>query len=228
MQGYFKVRQGKTLKVNVFVFLTGELQSWTLVQEKSLPKESPITVHVCGECGMDFPQKQQLEEHRQSHRKPYACPDCDKTFKNEYYFKIHKRIHLGDSPFLCSECGKSCVTADSLKKHELTHTGEKNFHCDQCGRAFSQSSHLNVHLKTHTGERPHLCSICGKSYSKACDLKVHLRVHTGEKPYSCEKCGKCFYYSQGYRAHLKIHDKKPKPPAKPLGRPKQLLVVNNQ
>ncbi|XP_044043758.1 zinc finger protein 91-like isoform X1 [Siniperca chuatsi] len=207
----------------------GELPNWTLVQEKSPPKESPITVHMCGECGMDFPQKQQLEEHRQCHKKPYACPDCSKTFKNEYYFKIHKRVHSGDSRFLCSECGKSCVTADSLKKHELTHTGEKNFHCDQCGRAFSQSSHLNVHLKTHTGERPHLCSICGKSYSKACDLKVHLRVHTGEKPYTCEKCGKCFYYSQGYRAHLKIHDKKPKPPTKPLGRPKQqLLVVNNQ
>ncbi|XP_035516296.1 zinc finger protein 43-like isoform X2 [Morone saxatilis] len=220
--------QSGNLKTHMKVH-RGELPNWTLVQEKSPLKESPVTVHVCGECGMDFPQKQQLEEHRQSHKKPYACPDCGKTFKNEYYFKIHKRVHSGDSPFICSECGKSCVTADSLKKHELTHTGEKNFHCDQCGKAFSQSSHLNVHLKTHTGERPHLCSICGKSYSKACDLKVHLRVHTGEKPYTCEKCGKCFYYSQGYRAHLKIHDKKPKPPTKPLGRPKQqLLLVHNQ
>ncbi|XP_074485847.1 uncharacterized protein LOC141764477 isoform X2 [Sebastes fasciatus] len=219
--------QSGNLKTHMKVH-KGELPNWTLVQEKSPPKES-LTVHVCGKCGMDFPQKQQLELHRESHKKPYACPDCGKTFKNEYYFKIHKRIHSGDSPFLCSECGKSCVTADSLKKHELTHTGEKNFHCDQCGRAFSQSSHLNVHLKTHTGERPHLCSICGKSYSKACDLKVHLRVHTGEKPYTCEKCGKCFYYSQGYQAHLKIHDKKPKPQTKPLGRPKQQpIVVKNQ
>ncbi|XP_078127015.1 uncharacterized protein LOC144531017 [Sander vitreus] len=212
--------QSGNLKTHMKVH-KGELPNWTLVQETSPPKESPVTVHVCGECGMDFPQKQQLEAHCQSHKKPYACPDCGKTFKNKYYFKIHKRIHSGDSPFLCSECGKSCVTADSLKKHELTHTGEKNFHCDQCGRAFSQSSHLNVHLKTHTGERPYLCSICGKSYSKASHLKVHLRVHTGDKPYTCEKCGKCFYYSQGYRKHLMIHDKKPKPPAKPLGRPKQ-------
>ncbi|XP_049428194.1 oocyte zinc finger protein XlCOF6-like isoform X2 [Epinephelus fuscoguttatus] len=219
--------QSGNLKTHMKVH-RGELPNWTLVRE-SPPKESHVTVHVCGECGMDFPQKQQLEEHRQSHKKPYACPDCGKTFKTEYYFKIHKRIHSGESPFLCTECGKSCVTADSLKKHELTHTGERNFHCDQCGKAFSQSSHLNVHLKTHTGERPHLCSICGKSYSKACDLKVHLRVHTGEKPYTCDKCGKCFYYSQGYRAHLKIHDKKPKPQTKPLGRPKQQLsVAHNQ
>ncbi|KAL7403921.1 hypothetical protein ABVT39_007084, partial [Epinephelus coioides] len=219
--------QSGNLKTHMKVH-RGELPNWTLVRE-SPPKESHVTVHVCGECGMDFPQKQQLEEHRQSHKKPYACPDCGKTFKTEYYFKIHKRIHSGESPFLCTECGKSCVTADSLKKHELTHTGERNFHCDQCGKAFSQSSHLKVHLKTHTGERPHLCSICGKSYSKASVLKVHLRVHTGEKPYTCDKCGKCFYYTQGYRAHLKIHDKKPKPQTKPLGRPKQQLsVAHNQ
>ncbi|XP_059192919.1 zinc finger protein 35-like isoform X2 [Centropristis striata] len=206
-----------------------ELPVWTLVKEKSPPKESPVTVNVCGECGMDFPQKQQLEEHRQSHKKPYACPVCGKTFKHENYLKIHHRIHSGDSPFLCSECGKSCVTAGALKQHEWTHTGEKNYHCDQCGKAFSQSSHLKVHLKTHTGERPHLCSICGKSYSKACGLKVHLRVHTGEKPYNCEKCGKCFYYLQNYQKHLKIHNKKPKPPTKPLGRPKQqLLDANDQ
>ncbi|XP_071359872.1 zinc finger protein 850-like [Trachinotus anak] len=220
--------QSGNLKTHMKVH-RGELPNWTLVQETSRPEETPVTVHVCGECGMDFPQKQQLEEHRESHKKPYACSDCAKTFKNEYYFKLHKRIHSGESPFLCSECGKSCVTASSLRTHELTHTGEKNFHCDQCGRAFSQSSHLSMHLQTHTGERPHLCSICGKSYSKAGCLKVHLRVHTGEKPYTCEKCGKCFYYSQGYQAHLKIHNKKPKLPTKPLGRPKQqLLVVNDQ
>ena len=216
------------LKTNVFVCLTGELPKWTLVQEKRPPEETPV-VHVCGECGMDFPQKQQLEEHRKTHKKPFACPDCDKRFKNEYYFQLHKRVHSGESLFICSECGKSFVTVGSLKTHELTHTGEKNFHCDQCGKSFSQSAHLRLHLETHTRARPHLCSICGKSYSRAFVLKVHLRVHTGEKPYTCEKCGKCFYYCQGYRAHLKIHDKKPKPPTKPRGRPKQLmLVVNDQ
>lgn len=218
---YSKTLLPQWLAMNVFVCLTLELPSWTLIQETSPPEESPVTVHVCGECGMDFPQKEQLEEHRMTHKKPYECTDCGKSFKNENYFKVHKRLHSGESPFLCPECGKCCVTADSLKKHELTHTGERKFHCDECGRAFTQSSHLNVHLKTHTGERPHLCSVCGKSYSKACDLKVHLRVHTGEKPYACEKCGKCFYYCQGYRAHLKIHDKKPKQPTKPLGRPRQ-------
>ncbi|CAK6972999.1 zinc finger protein 208-like [Scomber scombrus] len=212
--------QSGNLKTHMKVH-KGELPNWTLVKEKSPPKESAVTVHMCGECGMDFPQKQQLEEHRDSHKKPYACSDCGKTFKNEYYFKLHQRRHSGDYLFFCSECGKSFLTTNSLKKHKLTHTGEKNFHCEQCGRAFSQASHLKGHLKTHSGERPYLCSICGKSYSKAYVLKVHLRVHTGEKPYTCEKCGKCFYYYQGYQAHLKIHDKKPKPPTKPLGRPKQ-------
>ncbi|XP_024914609.1 zinc finger protein 239-like isoform X2 [Cynoglossus semilaevis] len=206
----------------------GELPNWTLLRETAPPGRPPVAVHVCGECGMDFPEKQRLDEHKASHKKPHACPDCDKTFKNEYYFKIHRQVHTGHSPFFCSECGKGFLTGNALKKHTLTHTGERKFQCERCGKAFLQSSHLKVHLRTHTGDRPHLCSICGKSYSKAFTLKVHLRVHTGENPYRCEECGKCFYYSQGYQKHLKVHNKKPKPQSRPLGRPRQLQVVYSQ
>ncbi|XP_072240792.1 uncharacterized protein [Leuresthes tenuis] len=205
----------------------GELQKWTLVQEKRQLNEAPVTAHICGECGMDFPEKRQLEEHRESHKKPYACPDCGKTFKRENSVEIHQRIHSGDPPFRCSECGRTCGTAHSLKKHEAIHTGQKNFHCDQCGRSFLHHIYLKLHLNTHTGEKPHLCSVCGKSYSRAGTLRNHLRVHTGEKPYTCEKCGKGFRFSQTYQAHLKIHDKKPKPPTKPLGRPRQQLLEGN-
>ncbi|KAM4584545.1 uncharacterized protein PAE49_004061 isoform 2-T2 [Odontesthes bonariensis] len=206
----------------------GELHKWTLVQEERQLKEAPVTAHICGDCGMDFPEKRQLEEHRESHKKPYACPDCDKTFKTENSVEIHQRTHTGDSPFRCSECGKTCTTLQSLKKHEAIHIGQKNFHCGQCGKSFLHRTYLKVHLKTHTGERPHLCSICGKNFSRAGTLKNHFRVHTGERPYTCEKCGKGFRFSQTYQAHLKIHDKKPKPPTKPLGRPKQLLEGNQR
>ncbi|XP_061778820.2 uncharacterized protein [Nerophis lumbriciformis] len=200
--------------------------NWTLAEEKSPTTESPsVTNHVCGECGMNFPLKDQLEEHRSSHKKPHACPICGKPFKNIESLKIHSRIHTTNSPFACSECGKTFISSCSLKRHELAHRGEKNYHCEQCGKAFLYASYLAVHLKTHSGERPHLCAICGKSYTRAETLKVHLRVHTGEKPYTCEICGKSFYYFQGYRSHRMIHDKKPKPPTKPLGRPKQQTVV---
>ncbi|CAJ1053906.1 zinc finger protein 391-like [Xyrichtys novacula] len=212
--------QGGNLKTHMKTH-KGDLSKWTLVKEKSPPKETPVTVHLCGECGMEFPQKQQLEDHRQTHIKPYSCPDCGKTFKNESYINIHRRVHSADSPFLCLVCGKRCATAETLRMHEITHTRERNYICCECGKAFLQASHLSVHIRTHTGERPHLCPVCGKSYSRSFPLKVHLRVHTGEKPFKCDKCGKCFYYSQGYKAHLKVHDKKPKPPSKPLGRPKQ-------
>ncbi|XP_061627841.1 oocyte zinc finger protein XlCOF6-like isoform X3 [Phyllopteryx taeniolatus] len=194
---------------------------WTLVEDKSPTEESSVSVHVCGECGMDFSLKDQLEEHRDIHKKPYACPDCSKSFKNKDSLKIHSRFHTGYSPFACVECGKTFITSCGLKQHELTHGGEKNYHCEQCGKAFLQASHLKVHLKIHSGERPHLCAICGKNYGRAETLKVHMRVHTGEKPYECDICGKSFCYFQGYRAHRMIHDKKPKPPTKPLGRPKQ-------
>ncbi|XP_053711659.1 zinc finger protein OZF-like isoform X2 [Synchiropus splendidus] len=197
--------------------------NWTLLEEKSDPKEAPVTANVCGDCGMDFPEPQQLEKHREIHRKPFSCPDCGKAFKCPKYLALHSSIHTGDSPFSCRTCAKRFLTADSLKKHELRHTGLKNFHCDQCGRSFSQSSNLQVHLQSHSGQRPHLCAVCGKSYSRAATLKVHLRVHTGETPYACDTCGKSFYYYQGYQKHLLVHNKKPKVQVKPLGRPKRNL-----
>ncbi|KAM9314019.1 uncharacterized protein KZ484_023856 isoform 2-T3 [Pholidichthys leucotaenia] len=215
--------QSGNLKTHMKVH-KGEMHKWALVQEKSRPKEPPPTIHVCRECGMDFPEKQQLEEHREIHKKPYSCPDCGKTFKHEKSVEIHMRLHSVDCPFICSVCGKRCTSAETLTAHMLTHTGEKNFHCDQCGKAFSQSSRLKLHLRTHTGERPYLCSVCGKSYAKRQAFTTHLRVHSGEKAYRCDKCGKCYYYIAGYHEHLKSHDKKPKT-LRPLGRPKQQPVV---
>lgn len=50
------------------LFFSQELPNWTLAQDKSPPRESPATVHVCEECGMDFPQKQQLEEQPESRK----------------------------------------------------------------------------------------------------------------------------------------------------------------
>ncbi|KAM6939490.1 uncharacterized protein FYW49_007214 [Xenentodon cancila] len=218
--------QGGNLKTHMKTH-TGELHKWTLVEEKKKVEEPPVTAHICGECGMDFPEKQQLDEHRETHKKPFECLVCGKTFKWGVSLEIHQRLHSEDTPYRCSVCGKICSTAQTLQKHEAIHTGKKNFHCDQCGKSFLHENYLKIHLKTHTGERPHLCSICGKSYARAGSLRDHFRVHTGERPYTCGKCGKGFRCSQTFQQHRLIHDKKPKPPTRPLGRPKQQVLEGN-
>ncbi|KAM9315152.1 uncharacterized protein KZ484_024843 isoform 2-T2 [Pholidichthys leucotaenia] len=215
--------QSGNLKTHMKVH-KGEMHKWTLVQEKNQPKEPSTAFHVCGECGMDFPEKHLLEEHYERHKKPYSCPECGKTFKHEKYVEIHMLIHSEDCPFICSVCEKRCISAETLASHMLTHTRVKNFHCGGCGKAFAQSTQLDLHRRTHTGERPYLCSVCGKSFARRDNLTNHLRVHSGEKPYCCYICGKCFSFSASYRVHLKTHDKKPRVSTRPLGRPKQQQV----
>ncbi|XP_053711664.1 zinc finger protein OZF-like isoform X2 [Synchiropus splendidus] len=197
--------------------------NWTLLEEKSNPKPAPVLANICGACGMDFLEQEQLEKHREIHQKPFSCSDCGKAFKSLKYLELHPCFHPGDAPFCCRTCGRRYLLEKSLKDHELRHTGKKSFHCDQCGKSFWRSYQLRTHLQSHSDQRPHLCAVCGKSYARAATLKVHLRVHTGETPYLCSTCGKSFYYSQGYREHLLVHNKRPKVQVKPLGRPKRNL-----
>lgn len=177
----------------------------------------------CRRCGIQFNEKEKLEEHMKTHvkEKPFSCPDCGKKFINESYIQIHQRIHTGEKPFLCSQCGRGFHTASSLKLHEMQHSGERPFACSICGKTFRINSYLTAHYQTHIKDRPFICSVCGKGYSRAEELKVHHRLHTGERPYECGECGKSFIYRQGLRQHQRTHAGKRIGPTRQLGRPKQ-------
>ncbi|KAK1886949.1 Zinc finger protein 717 [Dissostichus eleginoides] len=189
---------------------------------------SPSQLLFCRRCGVQFSEKEKLEEHMKTHikAKPFSCPDCGKKFINESYIQIHQRIHTGEKPFLCSDCGRGFHTASSLKLHEMQHSGERPYACSICGKTFRINSYLTAHYQTHIKDRPFICSVCGKGYSRAEELKVHHRLHTGERPYECGECGKSFIYRQGLRQHQRTHAGKRIGPTRQLGRPKQLASMD--
>ncbi|XP_040000904.1 zinc finger protein 37-like isoform X2 [Xiphias gladius] len=191
--------------------------------ESDTVEHSTSQLLFCRRCGIQFSEKEKLEEHMKTHikEKPYSCPDCGKRFINESYIQIHQRIHTGERPFLCSQCGRGFHTASSLKLHEMQHSEERPFACSICGKTFRINSYLTAHYQTHIKDRPFICSICGKGYSRAEELKVHHRLHTGERPYECGECGKSFIYRQGLRQHQRTHAGKRIGPTRQLGRPKQ-------
>nr|XP_019962324.1 PREDICTED: zinc finger protein Xfin-like [Paralichthys olivaceus] len=191
--------------------------------ESDTVEHSTSQLLFCRRCGVQFNEKEKLEEHMKSHikEKPYSCPDCGKRFINESYIQIHQRIHTGERPFLCSQCGRGFHTASSLKLHEMQHSEERPFACSICGKTFRINSYLTAHYQTHIKDRPFICSVCGKGYSRAEELKVHHRLHTGERPYECGECGKSFIYRQGLRQHQRTHAGKRIGPTRQLGRPKQ-------
>ncbi|XP_044043798.1 zinc finger protein 184-like isoform X2 [Siniperca chuatsi] len=191
--------------------------------ESDAVEHSSSQILFCRRCGIQFNEKEKLEEHMKTHvkEKPYSCPDCGKRFINESYIQIHQRIHTGEKPFLCSQCGRGFHLASSLKLHEMQHSGERPFACSICGKTFRINSYLTAHYQTHIKDRPFICSVCGKGYSRAEELKVHHRLHTGERPYECGQCGKSFIYRQGLRQHQRTHAGRRIGPTRQLGRPKQ-------
>ncbi|XP_041790239.1 zinc finger protein 497-like isoform X2 [Chelmon rostratus] len=197
--------------------------------ESDTAEHSTSPLFFCRRCGIQFNEKEKLEEHMKTHikDKPYSCPDCGKRFINESYIQIHQRIHTGEKPFLCSQCGRGFHTASSLKLHEMQHSGERPFACSICGKTFRINSYLTAHYQTHIKDRPFICSVCGKGYSRAEELKVHHRLHTGERPYECGQCGKSFIYRQGLRQHQRTHAGRRIGPTRQLGRPKQEARLDN-
>lgn len=191
--------------------------------ESETVEHSATQLLFCRRCGIQFTEKEKLEEHMKTHvkEKPYSCPDCGKKFINESYIQIHQRIHTGEKPFLCSQCGRGFHTASSLKLHEMQHSEERPFACSICGKKFRINSYLTAHYQTHIKDRPFICCVCGKGYSRAEELKVHHRLHTGERPYECGECGKSFIYRQGLRQHQRTHAGRRIGPTRQLGRPKQ-------
>uniref|UniRef100_A0A8D0NAW6 Zinc finger protein 282 n=1 Tax=Sus scrofa TaxID=9823 RepID=A0A8D0NAW6_PIG len=137
--------------------------------------------------------------------KPYACPECGKSFGVRKSLIIHHRSHTKERPYECAECEKSFNCHSGLIRHQMTHRGERPYKCSECEKTYSRKEHLQNHQRLHTGERPFQCALCGKSFIRKQNLLKHQRIHTGERPYTCGECSKSFRYKESLKDHLRVH-----------------------
>lgn len=83
-----------------------------------------IRAHSCSMCGQSFVEKGNLVVHEKTHTtdKTFKCMDCDKTFGQRSYLKLHiKRSHAKVKPFKCNVCGKTFAQRHILNKHSKAH-----------------------------------------------------------------------------------------------------------
>uniref|UniRef100_UPI0037E777BC oocyte zinc finger protein XlCOF6-like n=1 Tax=Semicossyphus pulcher TaxID=241346 RepID=UPI0037E777BC len=179
--------------------------------------EPTETLSQCLQCGMLFPNSEQLSDHqRKSHPVcsvcgarftgilrlreheikehgllPYTCDYCPKRFNHKPHLNLHvKARHTGEKTCHCDICGKGYSSISVLKTHRMTHF-EKTFTCDVCGRSFYHACHLTRHKLVHQEVRPYKCSTCGKGFTQAVNLRSHQAIHTGERQL-CSICGKSY------------------------------------
>ncbi|KAM5236328.1 LOW QUALITY PROTEIN: zinc finger protein 446 [Ctenodactylus gundi] len=107
-------------------------------------------------------------EDAPTHRKPYTCTQCGRSFDWKSVFVIHLRSHLG-SP---------CPRTPPPTPHPQLHVpGPRSYACEECGRSFSWKSQLVIHRKGHTGQQRHFCGDCGRGFDWKSQLVIHRQSH---------------------------------------------------
>ncbi|KAL0809115.1 hypothetical protein ABMA28_012739 [Loxostege sticticalis] len=175
----------------------------------------------CQVCGVSFPTKDAMEDHKSEfHIKLYrACEFCDKGFDSDNYrhhiLRVHnikppsrhmKGIHPRSSRKIWSVQGGIISGQDAVAPVPVPKEKPKRIlMCDFCGKTFNKYQYLKIHRFQHTGERPHRCEYCQKGFIRAEALRAHMLLHTGEKPFMCQHCSKLFRTRGALSRHLLTH-----------------------
>ncbi|XP_063391924.1 GDNF-inducible zinc finger protein 1-like [Cydia fagiglandana] len=144
----------------------------------------PPESRYCVECDMQCPsimayKMHVMNQHRNTPKKRWPCPACDKTLNNKDTMKKHYALfHSDKTSFQCPHCGKYLSSKCSLTHHLNSHLNiklPKDKLCSICGRGFSTRRMLRFHTYTHTGERPYACAHCPAAFTQPNPLRVHHR-----------------------------------------------------
>ena len=153
-------------------------------------------------------RKRGIQTHKKSHNtnKPFKCPKCESSFRNESLLKHHSSIHTDIRPFSCLICPKQFKRKSHLHVHQEVHDASLTSECRICFKKVFHSN-LQLHLKTHKEQNLFICTICDKHLKTPATLKDHSKVHSKIKPFSCPQCPASFSQSFSRTKHLRTHIK---------------------
>lgn len=168
---------------------------------------------ICAYCNVAVgPLQSTMVDHMwTAHSYGFACPQCDRQFRNLYNMFDHLRAHSGVRPYECTECGRRYSSAMILKIHMRIHTNERPCLCPECGKSFYNSSSLASHHKRYhssAGElKEVLCLICARSYDSQIKMEAHMnRVHSTHRPrLVCDICATVCKTRTTLVEHMRLH-----------------------
>lgn len=176
----------KCVMCNYIAATQCSLSSHVRIHQKLAP-------HICPECGKDFPNSHQLNEHLDlvcfhlAKQVRFRCPGkkCGKLFAQIATFMAHFMTHL---PCFnkCASCAGVYFTDDEFAQHANVHSNK-------------QSAPLKVYK----------CSVCPEDNRilSQNELKQHVELHVSHKShrvyaYVCRKCRTYIRSPLAYANHL--------------------------
>lgn len=112
-------------------------------------------IQECGICKKVLLSKRALQLHVSGHTnssKPFQCDFCDKCFSFSNEYRVHERLHTGETPYQCSHCRQRFRKRSHLVIHESKHFDDKSFACPICQKTFKRRKLLLDHTFTHKGK----------------------------------------------------------------------------
>lgn len=112
-------------------------------------------IQECGICKRVLLSKRALQLHVSGHTnssKPFQCDFCDKCFSFSNEYRVHERLHTGETPYQCSHCSQRFRKRSHLVIHESKHSDDKSFACPICQKTFKRRKLLLNHTFTHKGK----------------------------------------------------------------------------
>ncbi|XP_026873896.2 zinc finger protein 341 isoform X3 [Electrophorus electricus] len=169
-------------------------------------KES--SYYRCNKCQSKYSTQEALEQHLITASHNYPCPQCQKVFPCERYFRRHLSTHGASGKFKCQICKKFFKTEHYLKLHTQIHSGEKPYKCSVCEATFNRKDKVKRHMLIHEPFKKYKCPFrthvgCTKEFNRPDKLKAHILSHSGLKPFRCSYCQKSF----SRRAHMLEHQR---------------------
>lgn len=105
-------------------------------------------------------------------------PDCKWKGSDNFAAKqAHMAVHSGKKPFECPDCDKSFTTKQSLDGHSTSHSVQDKIPCPfapECKYTFVSIKYLHEHLQgAHEGRLVH-CAVCRQGFRNRALLKIHV------------------------------------------------------
>lgn len=165
--------------------------------------------------------------------RPFACNQCEKTFKQSYALTLHLRRHV-DITYSCEHCSSTFGSSAGRRRHVAKCNGKKTrgkyrmrenkeevdykFECflSECKLKFSSKAILRNHLNDghHLKTTDLTCLRCYTHFSDSVSLALHEKEHIIN--FNCHLCQKGFKLEQKYINHMDKYHSDPQDVYRPF------------